>query len=110
MSVPDRTDIAGDAGAASGAPGVVKAAGRHRQRSRCQARVCHGVRWDVGGLGERGRGMGHGRPRAGHARDAGDRQSRLGGGGGGVVRQGPAQARQADKIRKNRERRRQTAG
>jgi len=91
-------------------PGVVKAAGRHRQRSRCQARARHGVRWDVGGLGERGRGMGHGRPRAGHARDAGDRQSRLGGGGGGVVRQGPAQARQADKIRKNRERRRQTAG
>ena len=26
-------------------------------------------------LGERARGVGHGRPRAGHARDAGDRQA-----------------------------------
>jgi len=56
-----------------------------------------------GGRGERARGVGHGRPRAGHALDAGDRQSRLGSGGGGVVRHGPAQARQADKLSNNRE-------
>jgi len=39
MSVTGPPDILGGAGAAPGAPGVVKAARRHRQRSRCQARA-----------------------------------------------------------------------
>jgi len=56
MSATGPPDIPGDAGAAPGASSVVQAAGRHRQRSRCQARARHGVRWDVGGL-ESSRGV-----------------------------------------------------